>query len=128
MNPTTNQTSECACGNADGTNDECERCQFIARIAKLENFVRDVRDNYDCDDDGHKYNTGCRCCAARQLMGDPPLIVDRCSTCGMALDDDGTCQDCYVSPEVQKRNDAMERAEYLRDRDKDEAAELKRGR
>ncbi len=41
----------------------------------------------------------------------------------MALDDDGTCEDCYVSPEQQKLNDAMERGDYMRDRAKDERAE-----
>ena len=57
----------------------------------------------------------------RLVVSDP----DRCTTCGMALDDDGSCADCYVSPEERKRNHAMERGDYLRDQAKDEAAERK---
>ena len=37
-------------------------------------------------------------------------------------DDDDEAMD-YVSPEDQAKNDAMERAEYQNDRDKDERAE-----
>jgi hypothetical protein len=61
------------------------------------------------------------------------VIRDRCTTCGMATNDDGTCDDCflsnqnmlYVSPEEQRKNDAMERGDYERDRAKDEKAERK---
>jgi N6-adenosine-specific RNA methylase IME4 len=39
-----------------------------ARVAELEAFARDVRDNWDCDSDGHRYDTGCRCCKAAELV------------------------------------------------------------
>ena len=39
-----------------------------ARIAELEEFARDVAENWDCDSDGHKYKTGCRCCRAMKLL------------------------------------------------------------
>jgi len=42
-----------------------------ARIRQLEQFIRNVRDNYDCDSDGHKYNTGCRVCEAKALLENP---------------------------------------------------------
>ncbi len=52
--------------------------------------------------------------------------ADRCTTCGMALNDDGGCEACYVSPEEKRRQDAMERGDYLRDVAKDERAERRR--
>lgn len=30
-------------------------------------FIRDIAYNWDCDEDGHKYNTGCRKCTASEL-------------------------------------------------------------
>ena len=42
--------------------------EMHARIKQLEEFVRDVATNYDCDADGHRYNTGCRCCEAEGLL------------------------------------------------------------
>jgi hypothetical protein len=33
-------------------------------------FIRDVAENWDCDEDGHKYNTGCRKCSAAELLYD----------------------------------------------------------
>jgi len=38
------------------------------RIAELEEFVRDVRDDYDHDEDAHKYRTICRMCEAEKLL------------------------------------------------------------
>lgn len=59
------------------------------RLEEMAEFARDVRDNYDCDSDAHKYGTPCRCCsAARVLSPDPSrctctnkewsLICDHC--------------------------------------------------
>ena len=31
-------------------------------------FIKNVSDNYDCDESGHKYNTGCRCCEAKKIL------------------------------------------------------------
>lgn len=33
-------------------------------------FIRDIAYNWDCDEDGHKYNTGCRKCSASELYYD----------------------------------------------------------
>lgn len=99
--------TDCICGNQDGTNAECERCRLIARIKDLESFVLSVRDNYDCDEDGHKYDTGCRCCEADGLLGGRGFVAELCHV-------------PYVSPEDKKLNEAMERGDYLRDRAKDE--------
>ena len=35
---------------------------------KLRKFAMNIRDNYDCDKDGHKYNTYCRSCEAKSLL------------------------------------------------------------
>ena len=32
-------------------------------------FVRDCAENWDCDEDSHKYNTPCRMCEAMKIMG-----------------------------------------------------------
>ena len=39
-----------------------------ARLAMLEEFARDCRDNYDCDSDAHKYDTRCRACEAAKVL------------------------------------------------------------
>jgi len=41
---------------------------YAERIKKFEAFVRDVRDNWDCDEDSHRYDTPCRCCMAEVLL------------------------------------------------------------
>lgn len=38
------------------------------RIKELESFVADCSKNWDCDLDGHRYNTGCRKCNAEKLL------------------------------------------------------------
>lgn len=38
------------------------------RIAELEAFVRDCRDNWDCDEDAHHHGTTCRACSAGLLI------------------------------------------------------------
>lgn len=47
-----------------------------------------------------------------------------CNECGWCESSDND----YVSPEEQKRNDAMERGDYLRDRAKDERSENRKGK
>lgn len=42
--------------------------RLIARVEAFEEFARDVRDNYDCDSDAHKYGTRCRCCEAETVL------------------------------------------------------------
>jgi hypothetical protein len=46
-----------------------DRDRLAARVAELESFARDCANNWDCDSDAHKYNTGCRSCAAQALLG-----------------------------------------------------------
>lgn len=38
------------------------------RLAELEDFARDCRDNWDCDEDAHRLDTRCRACAAGKLL------------------------------------------------------------
>lgn len=47
----------------------------------------------------------------------------KCNGLGMLEDEDPDEDEDYVSPEDQRRNDAMERGDYERDRAKDERAE-----
>ena len=57
-----------------------------ARVAALEDFVRDVRDNYDCDRDAHTHNTRCRACEAWKLHPTKP-----CATCSDTQRVPGKC-------------------------------------
>ena len=43
---------------------------LVARVRELEDGLRDIRDNYDCDESAHRYGTRCRCCVARALLGE----------------------------------------------------------
>lgn len=45
-----------------------ELTQIRRERAQFKDFVRDCRDNWDCDSDGHKYKTGCRACEAKRLL------------------------------------------------------------
>lgn len=38
------------------------------RVAELEAALKDVRDNWDHDDDAHRYKTRCRCCVAEAAL------------------------------------------------------------
>ena len=40
------------------------------RVKALEDFAEDIRDNYDCDADAHKYKTTCRRCTAEKVLKD----------------------------------------------------------
>jgi hypothetical protein len=67
-----------ACGSIDQPNGrfrQSELCRVNAqltaaqaRIAELEAFARDIRDNSDCDSDAHYYETPCLYCMATQLL------------------------------------------------------------
>lgn len=53
-----------------------EKAEFCHR--KLVQFAETVRDGFDCDEDAHKKNTFCRCCAAEKVlkectMSEPPF-------------------------------------------------------
>jgi hypothetical protein len=43
--------------------------RLTEELEKFQDFARDIRDNYDCDNDAHRYNTRCRCCEAEKLIG-----------------------------------------------------------
>ncbi len=36
--------------------------------AELVDVLQDIRDNYDCDEDAHKYGSRCRSCVARAAI------------------------------------------------------------
>lgn len=38
------------------------------KVKEYENFITYIRDNFDCDQDAHKYGNMCRCCAAEKLI------------------------------------------------------------
>lgn len=42
-----------------------------AEVERLRGVLRNVRDNYDCDEDAHRYGTICRRCDARAALGEP---------------------------------------------------------
>ena len=42
--------------------------RLAERVRKLEWFVIECRDDFDCDHDAHRYNTTCRACAAAKLV------------------------------------------------------------
>ena len=39
-----------------------------SRTKELEAFVINCRDDFDCDEDAHKYGTTCRACSAKKLI------------------------------------------------------------
>lgn len=39
-----------------------------AHIKRLEEFVRSCANNFDCDNDAHKWSTQCRACDAQRLI------------------------------------------------------------
>lgn len=39
----------------------------VREFEEIINFIRNLDSNYDCDSDGHRYNTGCRTCQAAEL-------------------------------------------------------------
>lgn len=58
-------------------NDELTPEQLRIRVAELEDFVKEIRDGYDCDTGAggcHAYR--CRCCVAGDLLGEPPSTFD----------------------------------------------------
>lgn len=42
--------------------------KLLDALEKAMRELVDVRDSWDCDEDGHKYNTGCRKCDADNLL------------------------------------------------------------
>lgn len=52
------------------TDEQIARLQREAKAldADVRRFIRDVATNWDHDEDGHRYQTGCRVCAAEALL------------------------------------------------------------
>lgn len=42
---------------------------MAAEVLRLREFARDIRDNYDHDEDAHRHNTCCRKCEAEHFIG-----------------------------------------------------------
>lgn len=49
-----------------------EKAEQSDMLARLRDFARYCAENFDHDDDAHRYNTMCRVCAARRVLGLPP--------------------------------------------------------
>ena len=49
---------------------EAENAALQARVKRLEDALRDIHDNYDCDEAAHRYNTRCRCCVAEAALAE----------------------------------------------------------
>lgn len=53
-----------------------EKTALKEELSVLQDFVRDCRDNWDCDEDAHEHGTPCRVCRARSLLVDNILEFD----------------------------------------------------
>ena len=42
--------------------------KLAEKVRALERFVRECRDDFDCDSDAHRHKTTCRACAAATLL------------------------------------------------------------
>ncbi len=42
--------------------------RLMAASPTLFDTLKNIADNYDHDEDGHRYRTGCRCCKARDAI------------------------------------------------------------
>lgn len=45
-----------------------DNARLLDERNRLIAFVKNIYSNFDCDEDGHKYNTYCRCCDAMKLL------------------------------------------------------------
>jgi len=46
------------------------------QLNKYRSFAADIRDNFDCDEDAHKYGNMCRCCEAGRVLVEDPGATD----------------------------------------------------
>ena len=111
----------CICGYTDGTNPTaCERCKLLAEIEtlrstilRLDGLITEVVDS------AIEYTSEGR----YRSVQISESLWNTLSDAHDGFDDVSSSDENYVSPEDQKRNDAMARGDYLRDRAKDERAE-----
>ncbi len=54
--------------SAVGIRQESEILRLHKMNAELVGALKDIRDNYDCDEDAHKYGSRCRSCVARAAI------------------------------------------------------------
>jgi hypothetical protein len=47
---------------------QAERMYSEEDIKPLLSFIKEIKENWDCDDDAHKYSTICRCCDAEKTL------------------------------------------------------------
>jgi hypothetical protein len=68
-------------GEAGSGADQVDQDVFVS-------FLKDISDNYDCDSDGHKYNSYCRACVANSILRDMGI-----KTFHQEMIDDGKIED-----------------------------------
>jgi hypothetical protein len=56
----------------DNEQKEIDNAKLIAAAPEMLAFIKNIRDNYDCDQDAHKYQCGCgcRCCEAAKILSE----------------------------------------------------------
>ena len=47
-----------------------ERKELLADNARLRDAMKEIRDDFDCDNDAHRYGATCRCCLAEKTLAD----------------------------------------------------------
>jgi hypothetical protein len=50
---------------------QVELTQAQVEIDRLRGVLQEVRDDFDHDEDAHRYGTRCRCCIANDALGGP---------------------------------------------------------
>ena len=51
---------------------ERERDALQADNARLREAMKEIRDDFDCDNDAHRYGATCRCCLAEKTLAATP--------------------------------------------------------
>jgi hypothetical protein len=68
FNDSTWRTKECYRRNLELAND---------RIKRLEEFARTIENDFDHDEDAHRYGTTCRVCDAEDLLKETKVKEDK---------------------------------------------------
>lgn len=100
-----------------GTRTDCETYKALYDDAEAENerlrkFVRDCRDNWDCDADAHRYGTPCRGCNAAILLKELKMDDQKCPYCSKSS------KERHIGGEIKKHQckPADIRDELIRER------------